>query len=413
MRKLKWGLAYLAILVAMAGQVRAGLITSSAQATGTPSVVDFSQLGGFQSTAGPVQIGQLVGENITWSSNSGNALIGNGTYNLGSNGQWDGGRNGYTGTNSGSSDVFMRYDFLDSPVATAGGFINYFPGTSSVFLQALGTSNQILESHQLDGFGFPSGTNQGLFFGVDRGVNDIAALVLRGGSAVLDDLLFARATGDPPPPATIDSSREFAIRNTGNGDPNGLAITNNLNAEVGNLSGGSSADVRGISEFDLNDPQLQSASKVDLEFATIHSFLESSGASPNQSFGISVEAFYTSPGASITDFEASSLGGVGTFNTLSSPFQSFDVTNYYNQAISQGQTLGFRLMQTDELSDFRQVGWTYGDFRLSLSYDETTSAVPEPTSLALWGLGALGMGVIVRRRQGRRRNSPRELRTVS
>ena len=67
------------------------------------STVDFSQFSpGFTFTTGPVQVGGLVGEDITWSSNSAGSAIGDGNYGLGgasNNGLWTSARIGFVGTN--------------------------------------------------------------------------------------------------------------------------------------------------------------------------------------------------------------------------------------------------------------------------------------------------------------------------
>ena len=58
-------IALLAIVFATAGtqHAMASLITSVGDLSG-PTVIDFSQFGAFQFTAGPVQIGGLVGEDV-------------------------------------------------------------------------------------------------------------------------------------------------------------------------------------------------------------------------------------------------------------------------------------------------------------------------------------------------------------
>jgi len=108
----------------MPGLAAAAPITSAGSIPGTPVVVNFSQFpGSFNFTTGPIQVGGLVGEDIQWSSNSSNSVIGNGGYNLGSNGSWDSGRVGYVGSNS--NTAIMRFSFNDGPVGAVGGFINY------------------------------------------------------------------------------------------------------------------------------------------------------------------------------------------------------------------------------------------------------------------------------------------------
>ena len=104
--------------------------------------VDFSQFAGvfdcpgvgligpnaFCFTMGPVQVGDLVSEDIEWSSTSSNSVIGNSNYGLSGvddNGSWNSDRNGYVGTNDGSDTVIMRFDFNDGAICAVGGFVNY------------------------------------------------------------------------------------------------------------------------------------------------------------------------------------------------------------------------------------------------------------------------------------------------
>lgn len=157
-------IALLAIVFATAGtqQAMASLITSVGDLSG-PTVIDFSQFGAFQFTAGPVQIGGLVGEDVTWESTSSNSVIGNGSYNLGGNGTWTAGRDGYTGTNSDTAE--MTYRFNDGPVNGVGGFMNYtinFDGPSDAFIFALDNErhgDRILQHHE-PGSDQHAGSNQ-------------------------------------------------------------------------------------------------------------------------------------------------------------------------------------------------------------------------------------------------------------
>ena len=87
----------------------ASLITSATSVQAPSSTIDFSQFGarggtGYQGT-GPLQIGDLVGEDIRWSSSTSMALVysGLGRYGLGGptgNGYWDETRQGFSGLNA-------------------------------------------------------------------------------------------------------------------------------------------------------------------------------------------------------------------------------------------------------------------------------------------------------------------------
>lgn len=187
----------------------AELITSTAGIGAPAKTVDFSQFNtGFLPAIGDVQIGGLVGENITWSSSLANSVIGNGTYGLGSNGFWSAGRT-FTGAND--DTAVMTYRFLDGPVNAVGGFLNYGidPAfVAPVLIQALDINGNVLESYDLvtlAAISTPGGLNEGAFRGIARATNDIYSFAISGRGVVLDDLTFSRApvSATVPEPATL------------------------------------------------------------------------------------------------------------------------------------------------------------------------------------------------------------------
>jgi len=174
--------------------------------------VDFSQFTGdfsadcpdffaqdFCFTDGPIQVGDLVFEDIIWSSTSANSVIGNGFYGLSGgddNGNWTPARNGYVGINTGSDTVIMRFDFNDGAVCAVGGFVNYARGDGDPFvMKALDNGNAVLESFDVSNDApiiTPGASDDGAFRGFVRASNDIASIELTGEFDVLDDLKFAR-----------------------------------------------------------------------------------------------------------------------------------------------------------------------------------------------------------------------------
>lgn len=83
-----------AIMIATADRSAGALILSAADIT-SPMVVDFSQFPGpFSFTAGPEEVGALVGEKIKYSSTSSDSVIGSADYGLGTNGSWTAARVG-------------------------------------------------------------------------------------------------------------------------------------------------------------------------------------------------------------------------------------------------------------------------------------------------------------------------------
>jgi hypothetical protein len=195
----------LALLLGGVGQARATFVTDSSGFS-SPQVIDFSQSGSFTFTPGPVLIGSPVGQNITWSSTDGYAVIGNGGYGLGSNGIWDSGRNGYTGLNASVGD--MTFSFNSGPVSAVGGFINYAPGVGpDLIITALAADGSVLESYdinQLAPISTPGQYDAGAFRGIIRPTADIAAFRVSNEVAVLDNLTFSQpAPNAVPAPSTL------------------------------------------------------------------------------------------------------------------------------------------------------------------------------------------------------------------
>jgi hypothetical protein len=186
-----------------ANSANAVLVTNPAS-LGSSTVIDFSQFDSFLFTAGPVQIGSLVGSDVRWESTSGNSVLGDGGYGLGSNGFWDAGRDGFSGTNS--DTAVMTYRFLDGPVAGVGGFVNYTiapDGPSNAIISVLDANDVVLESYNivaLAPISTPSALNDGAFRGILRNSADIHAFRLSNKFSVLDDLRF---TNQVPEPSSI------------------------------------------------------------------------------------------------------------------------------------------------------------------------------------------------------------------
>ena len=196
--------ACLSLLGAIA-PAQAALITSPISLS-SPKVIDFGQFGGqFQFTSGPVQIGGLVGEDVTWSTNGPDSVIGNGGYGLGDNGSWSSGRDGYTGSNSSVRN--MLFTFNDGLKSAVGGFINYLPNNgSAVLIEALGEGGALLESYDLFAtapISTPGQLDAGAFRGIQRAANDIRALRVSNSFVVLDDLTFTTNSTPIPTPALL------------------------------------------------------------------------------------------------------------------------------------------------------------------------------------------------------------------
>ena len=190
-------------------QAPAAFITSAGGVTAPSLTIDFSQFTGLLFGPGPVQIGGLVGRNVTWESGDASSVLYNGLYGLAGNGQWDTGRIGYRGLNA--RDGTMTYRFLDTPVSQVGGFVNYAPSSASnSLIEALAQDGTVLESYDvvsLAPISTPSGLNQGAFRGITRATADIYAFRVSNSFVVLDDLKFSDNAAPPsvatPLPGTV------------------------------------------------------------------------------------------------------------------------------------------------------------------------------------------------------------------
>ena len=196
LKKLLALIAFSALLLvpAVAQDAFAIPITDASQIPEPSKTVDFSQFsGGFTFTAGPVQIGDLVGEDITWSSTSSASVIGDGPFDLALNGFWTAARNGYVGNGLDTSS--MRFDFNSGTVSAVGGFVNYSPADATSFtITALDSNDNVLETFDVDAdapITTPDAPNDGAFRGIKRVTSDISAITLLGQFNVLDDLKFS------------------------------------------------------------------------------------------------------------------------------------------------------------------------------------------------------------------------------
>jgi len=142
---------------------------------------------------GPIQVGNLVGEDVQWTADNAFAFLGNGGYGLVSNGNWDSGRNGYAATDA--DDVMMTFTFAE-PVCAVVGFVNYIPDFGPDFMMEIfDGGGGLLESFNVSmdaPISTPGATNDGEFRGFVRATNEIASLELSGSFDVLDDLEFSR-----------------------------------------------------------------------------------------------------------------------------------------------------------------------------------------------------------------------------
>ncbi|MEZ5573909.1 MAG: hypothetical protein R3E64_18125 [Halioglobus sp.] len=191
-------------LLAGAANVYAGLIVAAP--TGS-SVVDFSQFNGnWIIGTGPIEVGGLVGESISWQSSYSSSVVGSGYYGLAGNGSWTPLREGYVGLNTGTSNDYMDFVFGNAPVASVGGLINYSTLFLPAYIEIFGDAGQLLESINISSvaaISTPGESDAGDFRGISRAANDIYVFRVRGAFAVLDDLSFSRNSASVATPGEL------------------------------------------------------------------------------------------------------------------------------------------------------------------------------------------------------------------
>lgn len=182
--------------------------------------------------------------------------------------------------------------------------------------------------------------------------------------------------------------------NTGGsfGNPAGLA-------EVGEYGGDNCEEVRGLSEYSLAG-LVAGPAYVTFEVFQAGGLFPFDGSASNDfpfDGTIQVDAYAGNNSENVSDFQAATRGIVGTFltndlivgNTL-----SFDITGLFADALTDGlPSFGIRLAA---ITDPNAGAWVFNDFRLTSSDD--TTRIPEPSTLALLGLGLLAIAASRRKK---------------
>ena len=197
--------ALVAGTVALGGTAQASLITA---APGGATVIDFSDQPAQVNVLGPVQIGGLVGRDVTVeaSTSTGNGLYFNyDGWGLIDNGTW-GNPKTYVSLNDSIDTIVFKFN--DGAVSSVGGFMNYAKANfvPDLVITALDAAHNILESYDVTALAdivTPGGFNDGAFRGIQRATSDIVYFELSAGLAnALDDLTFNGAAVAAPEPLT-------------------------------------------------------------------------------------------------------------------------------------------------------------------------------------------------------------------
>jgi len=160
-------------------------------------------------------------------------------------------------------------------------------------------------------------------------------------------------------------------------------------AEVGAFS---SEEVRGLSEYNLAGLATGPA------FVTFNVFKAGglfSGVNDFPFTGtIGVYAYQGNNLEDISDYQAASVGSIGSFSTAGLAVGntlSFDISTVYANALANSWTsLGIRLERIDIDPPTLSGAWTFDTFRLTSTDD--TNTVPDPgSSLLLLGIGLVGL----------------------
>lgn len=190
------------VITICSGDARASLLTTDTISNST--VITFADQSPQRGVFGSVQIGSLVGENVTVASSSGsNGLYFNyNGWSLGANGTW-GSPQTYVALN-GNADKII-FSFNDSPVAAVGGFMNYAKNvyTTDLIITALDSQKNSIASYditQLADIVTPNAPNGGAFRGIDVGTNNVSYFEISGGYAnAITNLTFGRVSAIPLP----------------------------------------------------------------------------------------------------------------------------------------------------------------------------------------------------------------------
>lgn len=188
---------FASLAISVCSFANAALITSNT--LNSPLEIDFSDQADQSNVIGPVQIGDLVGLNVTVesSSNSNGLYFNWNGWGMVDNGNWGSGRT-YVSLNG--SDDSMLFSFNDGPISGVGGLVSYARFNDINNSQALDlifsvydNSMNLLETVNITSLAdiVEPNFNGSAFRGIQRNSADISYFEISGGLAnAIDNLTF-------------------------------------------------------------------------------------------------------------------------------------------------------------------------------------------------------------------------------
>ena len=171
-------------------------LTSNAGDILSPNTITFDEFDGLLGS-GATQVGASIGQDVVFTSSLPSTL-GAFISNLGTNGLWGAGKV-FAGTGTPDDIVpgfgLLHYTFTGKVSSGAGAMVNSFNG-GPILLIAYGANTTILETHVVN-VSTPDLFNEGSFYGIVRGENDIRTIAFGGVGLVMDDLSFATPVPEP------------------------------------------------------------------------------------------------------------------------------------------------------------------------------------------------------------------------